>query len=76
MELTSVQFADDCTSVILTDNEYQMEKVMEISLKQYHTYFAAQGMKLNMSKEKTYLTFTQLGQEDQTSRDSRRCRTP
>ena len=50
-ELHSVQFADDCTNVVLTDSEMNMEKVMTVCSEEYHKYFSAQGMKLNPTKE-------------------------
>lgn len=50
-ELRTVQFADDCTNVVATDNEWQMEELLDVCSKEYHRYFSAQGMKLNRSKE-------------------------
>ena len=51
VELHSVQFADDCTNVIITEDEWQMEVVMKLCSQEYHRYFSSQGMKLNVSKE-------------------------
>ena len=51
VELHSVQFADDCTNVIITEDEWQMEVVMKLCSQEYHKYFSSQGMKLNVSKE-------------------------
>ena len=50
-QLHSVQFADDCTNVIITEDEWQMEVVMKLCSQEYHKYFSSQGMKLNVSKE-------------------------
>ena len=51
VDLHSIQFADDCTNVVVTDNEEQMEVAMEACSAEYHRYFSAQGMKLNLVKE-------------------------
>ena len=51
IELHTVQFADDCTNVFVTDTEDQMQAAMEVSSAEYHRYFSAQGMKLNLEKE-------------------------
>ena len=49
--LHTVQFADDCTNVLAMDDKWQMERLMETCSKEYHVYFGAQGMKLNLTKE-------------------------
>ena len=54
-DLKTAQFADDCTNVITTRDEWQMETVMTICSREYHRYFSAQGMKLNLSKEEHIL---------------------
>lgn len=54
-ELRTVQFADDCTNLVITDDEWQMETVMTVCSAEYHKYFSAQGMKLNLSKEEHIL---------------------
>ena len=54
-ELRTVQFADDCTNLVITDNEWQMEQVMTVCSRQYHCYFSTQGTKLNLSKEELIL---------------------
>ena len=51
VKLASVQFADDCTNVVLARDEWMMQRVMTICSKLYHEYFSAQGMKLNLTKE-------------------------
>ena len=51
VELHTVQFADDCTNVVGTEDEWQMEVAMELCSVEYHKYFSANGMKLNLAKE-------------------------
>ena len=51
VELHTNQFADDCTNIVVAENEDQMEVTMEICSSEYHKYFSAQGMKLNLVKE-------------------------
>ena len=51
VELHSVQFADDCTNVIVTEDEWQMETVMTLCSEEYHKYFSSVRMKLNVTKE-------------------------
>ena len=49
--MSSVQFADDCTNVIMARTEDKLQEVMELSLRLYQ-YFCAQGMKLKLTKAK------------------------
>lgn len=51
LSTSMIAFADDCTNVFVTDTEDQMEAAMEVSSAEYHRYFSAQGMKLNLEKE-------------------------
>ena len=51
VELHSSQFADDCTNIVVTEDEEQMEVSMQACSLEYSRYFSVHGMKLNLVKE-------------------------
>ena len=50
VNLSSVEFADDCTGVTVCDTEDQVQTSLEITSQEYRKYFSANGLKINILK--------------------------
>ena len=48
--MTSESYADDLTAVVVTDNEDQNERLLNILSQEYVKYFKSVGLKVNVSK--------------------------